>query len=93
MFAPDVIVAQQPGFFDPVLNHFFHARAEGNFTKGHGGAAPRQITLDFEPNLLRGQPHLLNDHECDAVRFAENGEDQVLRSQIIILVTFSLFSR
>ena len=93
MLAPDVVVAEQPGLLDAVFDDFLDARAEGNLTERHRGAATGQVPFDLKPNLLRGETHLLDDHEGDPVRLTEDSQDQVFGPQIIVLVTLSLLPR
>src|SRR5690606_29384606 len=91
MLAADMVVSEQPGFLHRVFDDLLHPRAEGNLAEGHRRPAARQVALDLEAHLLRGQTHLLQNHESDAVRFTEDSEDEMFRAQIIVLVALSLF--
>ncbi len=73
MLAADMIVAEEAGFFDAVLDHLFDAGAERNLAEGHRGSPSRQVPLDFQADLLGREPHLLQDHQGNAIGFAENG--------------------
>src|SRR5438309_1848132 len=72
---------------------FLHPWAEGNLPEGHRRAAFRQVSLDFETDLLGGEPHLLQDHQRDPVGLAKDGQDQVLGAEIVVLVPLGLFAR
>jgi len=88
-----MVVAKQTGFFDPVFDYFFHAGAERNFPKGHRGTAAGQIPFDFQTDLFCRKPHFFQNHEGDAVGLTQDGQDQVLRPEIIVLVPLGFFTR
>src|SRR5437899_711453 len=92
MLAADMVVAQQPGLFDRVFDDFLHPWAEGDLPEGHCRAAARQVPLDFETDLLCGEPHLLQDHQGYPVGLAQDGQDEVLGAQIVVLVPLGLFA-
>ena len=73
VFAPDVVVSQQSGFFNAVFDDFFDAWTEGNFPEGDGRPATGQTAFHLQTNLFGRQPHLLDDHEGNAIGFTENG--------------------
>ena len=91
MLSTDMVVSEKTGFFHRVFDDLLHPRAEWNLAERHCRAAAREITFDFKSDLLRGQPHLLNDHEGDPVALPEDGENQMFRPQVVILVAFGLF--
>ena len=93
MFAPDMIVAEKTGFFDPVFDHLLDPGAEGNFAKGHRGAAAGQVPLDFQSDLLGRESHLFQNHQGDAVGFAKDGQDEMLGPEVVVLMTLGLLSR
>ncbi len=92
MFAADVVMTEQPGFFNPVLDDFLDPRAERNFPEGHRCAPAREIPLDFESNLLGGEPHFLEDHQRNPIRLAKDGQHQVLGAQVIVLMALGFFT-
>jgi hypothetical protein len=91
MFAADMIVSKEAGFFDPILNDFLHPRAKGNFPKGHGRSPTWQIPLDFQADLFSRESHLFQDHQGYSVGLTEYGQDKVLGPEVVVLVTLCLF--
>src|SRR6266513_5409532 len=86
-----MIVSKETGFFDPVFDDLLHPRAEWNLTKGHRGPPAGQIPFNFQTDLFRRESHFFQDHQGNPVGFTENGQDQMLGSEVIVLMTLSLF--
>ena len=93
MFAADMVVPEKAGFFDSVFDDFLDPWAEGDFPKGHGGPPAGQIPLDLQTDLLGGEPHLFQDHQGNPIGLTENGQDEMLGSEIVVLMTLGLFPR
>jgi len=92
MFAADVVMPEQSGFFNPVLDNFLDPRAEWNFPEGHRRAPARKIALDLETNLLGGEAHFFEDHQRNPIRLAKDGQHQVLGAQVIVLMALGFFT-
>jgi hypothetical protein len=45
------------------------------------------------PGKFRSMSHLFQDHQGNPVGFAENGQDEMLGSEVVVLMTLSLFPR
>src|SRR5215210_1537487 len=91
MLAADMVMSEKTGFFDPVFNDFLDPRTERYFTKGHGGTPPGQIPFNFQSDLFGRESHLFQNHQGNSVGFTEDGQDEMLGSEVVILMTFSLF--
>jgi hypothetical protein len=91
MFTADMIVSKESGFFDPVFDDLLDPRAERDLTKGHGGTPAGQIPFNFQTDLFGRESHLFQDHQGNPVGFPENGQDEMLGSEVIVLMTLSLF--
>src|SRR2546427_6113495 len=86
-----MIVSKESGFFDPVFDDLLDPRAERDLTKGHGGTPAGQIPFNFQTDLFGRKSHLFQDHQGNPVGFTENGQDEMLGSEVVVLMTLSLF--
>src|SRR5688572_8020710 len=91
MLAADMIVSKETGFFDSVFDDLFDSRAEWDLTKCHGGSSAGQIPFNFQTDLLGRESHLFQDHQGNPIGFTENGQDEMLGSEVVVLMTLSLF--
>ena len=53
---------------------------------------PGKVPFDFELDLFRREPHLLEDGDGDPVFFAEDAEEEVFGPQVVVLVALGLFA-
>jgi hypothetical protein len=88
-----MIVSKETGFFNPIFNDLLDPRAEGDLSKGHGGSATGQIPFNFQTDLFGRESHLFQDHQGNPVGFSENGQDEMLGSEVVVLMTLCLFPR
>src|SRR5262245_13205949 len=91
MLATNVVVSKQTGFFDPVFDHLLNPRAERDLTKSHGGPSAGQIPFNLQTDLFGRESHLLQDHQGYSVGFTEDGQYEMLSSEVVVLMTLSLF--
>ncbi len=91
VFAADIIMAEEPGFFNGVFKDFFCAGSEGDVAEGEGVAARGQVSFDLHADLVDIDAHLAEHGDRDAVFFAERSEKNVLRAQVIVLEPLGLF--
>ena len=91
MFAADIVVAEKPGFFNGIFKDFFCARSEGDVAEGEGVAAGGEVSFHLHADLIDVDAHLAEHRDRDAVFFAERAEQDVLRSQVIVLEPLGLF--
>ena len=67
MFAPDMVVSQQPGFLDTILYYFFHSGTKWDFPEGDRCPASGQISFYLKTDLFRRETHFFDDHQGYAV--------------------------
>src|SRR2546423_14723811 len=91
MLTADMIVTKETGFFNSIFDDFLDPRAERDLTKGQGGGPAGQIPFNFQTDLFGRESHFFQDHQGNPIGFTENGQDEMLGSEVIVLVTLSLF--
>ncbi len=91
VLAADIIVAEQPRFLYGIFEHFLGAGGEGDIAEGEGVAARGEVALHFHAHLVDVNARLAQDRHRDAVLLAEGAQQNVLRTEVIVLEPFRLF--
>ena len=92
MFTADIAVAEKPCFLYGIFKNFFCPGSERNVAKGERVPAGREIPFHLRTELVDIDPDLAKNGNGDAVFFTKRSEQNVLRSEIVVLKTLCFFT-
>ena len=88
----DIGMIQRLGFLAGQREHFLHARRVGNVADHLGLRAGADLFLDFHPDGLEIEPHLLQNVDRHALAQLDQAEQKMLGADVIVVEAVRFFA-